>query len=377
LVCTAAGKDAGMAGEQIVIFESKFETDAKSGILADVYPFIRADKPEDVSVNDGVLVKYAARGENEVIELCEGLSVRTDVAYHISITCADERYDRVLGCYVGEGNARNRFAFHPKARWYAMSSASERAMGGSGGMRGGQFRIEGPGGCWNVNIGFTPPASYIRRERPVWPEPERKKERAREADAVGCRFVVVLNRDGTHEVTIAHPKGPEHGSYTKKWSNPELWTEDMVKSPPFGVYDGDIRIRGRVFYHDFTVSSATARVRVLTLGSQQLENSLMMLTFTGLAGDVVQTMEVDPTSSVEDLYASLAKVLPGPIKLIRPDASVLDRTAGKSTLEAALGWAPQRGGGSSAEAPRSGGGDTAAAGWRRLIHSWWPCCPLA
>jgi len=353
LVCTAGGKDAGMAGERIVIFESKFETDASTpGELADAYPFIRADEPEILSVKRGALrvERESLGGENQVNELCEGLENCTDVAYHISITWDADLHNMWLGCYVGEGNARNRFAFHPGKVPREMFSP------------GGQFRIEGPGGCGNVNIGFTPSGSY----------------------EASCRFVVVLNRDGNHEVTIgqlhdeyARPCMAMQRSYTKKWSNPELWTENMVKSPPFGVNFCETWSRGCVFYRDFAVSSATAQVRVLTLGSQQLENSLMMLTFTGLAGDVVQTMEVDPTSSVEDLYASLAKVLPGPIKLIRPDASVLDRTAGKSTLEAALGWAPQRGGGSSAEAPRSGGGDTAAAGWRRLIHSWWPCCPLA
>lgn len=305
-----------------MIFQSKFETDIDTPEeLAAAYPFIRADKPETITVKDGVLVKKGVGGKCQVNEVSEGLENCTDVTYHLSITCDRERFNVGLGCYVGEGRARNRFAFHP-------------------GMRGGEFRVEGPGGCWNEDIGFTPPAV--------------------EAGEGGCRFAVVLNQDGNHSVTITHPKGAEQGSYTKKWTNPGLWTEDMAKSPSFGFYDGDIQGRGCVHYQDFAASSATARVRALTLETQRLEGGRIQLALRGLAGDVVHTLEADATSSVEALYASLDAALSGPVKLVRPDASLLDRAAGQSTLEAALGLVPE-GGGVGASALQGCGGGAAAA----------------
>merc|ERR1712187_69114 len=122
------------------------------------------------------------------------------IVYKIGITCGEDRYNTGLGCLVCpaelehiEMGSSTRFCFHP-------------------GMGGGMFRIEGSGGHYNKDIGFTPPK---------W------------EDAVGgTKFTIELNKSGNHKVTLTHPQDDK--SFTSEWTDKSLWTGD---SPPkFGIY---------------------------------------------------------------------------------------------------------------------------------------------
>lgn len=178
----------------------------------------------------------------------------------------------------------NRFCFHP-------------------GMRGGQFRIEGPGGHGNEDIGFTPPSS--------------------EAGKCGCTFTVQLKKTGQHKVTITHPEGPHRGTFTSEWTNAALWTED--RAPPFGIYAGDVRRAGRVFYKDFSVSSASAISAALNVQAERLDSSFVKLTFLDISGAVVSTRELSVLSTAVELLSALQPEFPKMrLVLIFPDGTTIN-----------------------------------------------------
>eukprot|EP00928_Gymnodinium_smaydae_P049799 TRINITY_DN33450_c0_g1_i1.p1 TRINITY_DN33450_c0_g1~~TRINITY_DN33450_c0_g1_i1.p1 ORF type:complete len:276 (+),score=43.92 TRINITY_DN33450_c0_g1_i1:71-898(+) len=205
-----------MLATNSVSIDERFSIDASNpDELKAHYPYIVAEEPETITVKNGVLIKQGRAGGDQLYACEEGGMER--IIYKISCTCDDARYNVGLGCYVGSGGddkrsseTGNRFCFHP-------------------GMGGGQFRIEGPGGSFNRNIGFTPA---------IW---EEKKG--------GTAFTIELNKSGNHQVTLTSPDGSL--SHTATWSNPKLWVGEAP--PAFGIYAGDIRSRGFVYYTNFAV----------------------------------------------------------------------------------------------------------------------------
>merc|ERR1711971_624421 len=123
-----------------------------------------------------------------------------------------------FGCYVGP-DAMNRIVFHP-------------------GMEGGQMRIEGPGGSHeNQYMGFTPLA---------YPQGFTK-------------FTVYLKKGGPQQVEARNAQGE---TFKMEWSNPNLWREDQERSPPFGIYAGDIERPGTLYYKNFSVASAVPNTTI-------------------------------------------------------------------------------------------------------------------
>merc|ERR1712232_1507786 len=98
-------------------------------------------------------------------------------------------------------------------------------------MGGGMFRIEGTGGHFNRDIGFTPPQ---------W-----------EDSVGGTKFTIELNKSGDHKVTLTDPQNGSN-SFTSEWTDKSLWVGDTP--PKFGIYDGDVTRGGsNTYYTNFSV----------------------------------------------------------------------------------------------------------------------------
>ena len=182
-------------------------------------------------------------------------------------------------------------------------------------MRGGQFRIEGPGGHGNNDIGFTPPTFKNGKG--------------------GSIFTVTLKKSGQHKVTITHPEGPHLGTSTSEWFNDALWTED--KSPPFGIYAGDVRKTGYVFYQNFSVSSASASPVVLNVQAERLDSSSVKLTFVDLSGGVVSTKEVSRLSTTAEILSALqAELAKTHFVLLSPGGTTINNRSAAATIESLM-----------------------------------------
>lgn len=191
-----------------------------------MYPQIHARQPGTLRVHGGALVKTPDRTQSRSSgdQLHPGVAGARAVVYKIGITCSDDRYNVGLGCYVGDDDdaasrIRTRFCFHP-------------------GMHGGQCRVEGREYLGNRNIGFTPP---------MWNAVEANPRGQR-----GTKFTVRLSVTGEHSLELEHPTDPSM-KYSVDWRDEALWTDDMETSPSFGIYAGDIRSSGSVFYENFSL----------------------------------------------------------------------------------------------------------------------------
>lgn len=206
-------------------FRQDFALDASNPEdLAANYPHVKpSSDASKITVANGTLIKQG-QGEGDLIYEYEGGSDLSRIVYKICITCDRDRYNVGLGCFVAPSKlalppsnwregAMQRFCFHP-------------------GMSEGEFRIEGPGGMFNQSIGFTPPR---------W-----------EDSVGGTAFTIELNKSGSHKVTLTDPRDSTK-TFSWEWENSGLWDGDGA--PKFGIYDGDIQHRGRVYYTSFSVAS--------------------------------------------------------------------------------------------------------------------------
>jgi len=208
--------------------------------MKELYPTITLSEGSFASIKNGFLTKRPnACGD----ELCKGIRSPGPVQYEIYISTDRAGFNVGLGCYVGprfctrQHFTANRLCFHP-------------------GMGGGQFRIEGPGGRGNyrnANIGWNPPAT---------------RSKAPYSKANFTKFTIILRPTGKHTVEI---RGSEDGQlYRANWKNDRLWNLDPDLSPPFGIYDGDIKHRGIVTYHSFSVTNLHGTSDEYLLGKKEM-----------------------------------------------------------------------------------------------------------
>lgn len=241
-------------GEEIVQFliaiaRYNFDVDIfeKKELITQYPNFILHNDPHDThfSIKNGIVKREGrARGD----QLCPPLQVDgNEIQFKLAVTCDGSRYNVGLGCYVGPNfglrsvDNANRFCFHP-------------------GMGGGAFRIEGPGGTYNRNIGWTPPAwkdnnqTHFGRYR-YNDESSSEEEEDKNVDPYEKNkdhftlFTITIRRSGNHTVTLSNYKGKMN---TVEWTNKDLW--ESGKSPAFGLYSGDVHSSGYVFAKDFSIS---------------------------------------------------------------------------------------------------------------------------
>jgi len=228
-----------------------FDVDAEQGrdFVAKYPCVVKGERSAitDFFVTQGVLFK---RGRATGDELCSGIKSAGPVMYEISITCDTKRYNVGLGCYVGprfgsrDVSKANRMCFHP-------------------GMHGAQFRIEGPGGMYNQNIGWRPKA-WDYEKNDCAPPPKN----------VFTEFSLIMRPSGKHTVSLRNPEGG--APYEINWVNEDLWDHENGMSPPFGIYDGDVVSRGQVMFRDFSVTDCAGTTNAYFLGETSIRTAATM-----------------------------------------------------------------------------------------------------